>query len=128
VRLLADAMRGDPTLYTAPMEVGSRPGGWTRRCCELIEDSPWPVAGFSLRGDPGGPGARDRSLFWPSDGLLVGAVPGLQTPGPPPPRPSTRLFPLVSLRSFAPRCPPPAHSLQGPPLRQNSRPATRLPE
>jgi len=67
VRLLADAMLGDPTLYTRADEVEAAWRLYTP-LLELIEDSPWqlPVQPYEAR--TWGPGASDSLLA--SDGLM----------------------------------------------------------
>jgi glucose-6-phosphate 1-dehydrogenase len=67
VRLLADAMLGDPTLFTRSDEVEAAWRLYTP-LLELIEDSPWQIPVHPYEARTWGPGASDNMLA--EDGLI----------------------------------------------------------
>lgn len=67
VRLLADAMLGDPTLFTRSDEVEAAWRLYTP-LLELIEDSPWQIPVHPYEARTWGPGASDNLLA--EDGLI----------------------------------------------------------
>jgi len=80
-RLLADAMRVDPHLYTRADEVGSRLAAVHAAAGSLIEDSPWQLPVQPYEGRHLATRAADSLLA--SDGLMW-RRPELQTPDQPP--------------------------------------------